>query len=148
MSRAAFIERNGGLYPMDADGEEIIKAMAGKKAMVNVHVPRNIRHHRLLFCLMKKLMDGGAWSGSKDDLLDYLKIATHLVRTLIDPADGKTYFVPESINFESMDQVAFARWFERVVYVVCQRLLPGHDWEELRDEIIDAVDGDLGQRAA
>lgn len=132
---------------MDADGREIVAAAKGKRVMLNVHVARNIRHHRLLFYLISKLMDSGAWDGTKDGLLDYIKIATHHVSTLVGP-DGRTYFVPQSIAFESLDQAAFRRFFDRAVYVVCERLLPGYDWEALRDEITDAIDGNLAWRAA
>jgi hypothetical protein len=96
---------------------------------------------------MTKLIDGGAWGGSKDDLLDYLKIAARHVKTIVG-ADGKVHYVPLSIAFESLDQVAFNRIFDRFLYVVCESLLPGEDWEKLRDEIVKAADGDLSQRYA
>ncbi len=146
MTKAAFAKINGALVPMDADGREFMAALIeGKRVMVSVHVARNVRHHRLLFGLMKMLTDGGAWQGNAEDLLDYLKIAARLVKTVVG-ADGQVYHVPQSIAFESMDQVAFNRFFERAVYVVCERLLPAQNWEALRDEIIEAVDGDVARR--
>lgn len=148
MAKAAFMKRSGALVPMDNDGREMMAAMKeGRHVMVAVHTPRNVRHHRLLFLLMEMLIDGGAWGGSKDDLLDYLKIAARHVKTIIG-ADGKTYFVPRSIDFESMDQASFTRFFDRCLYVVCERLLPGQDWQALREEIATAAEGDLARRAA
>lgn len=148
MAKAAFIKRNGVLVPMDEDGRDLVAAMKdGRQVMVNVHPARSPRHHRLLFALLKLLVDGGAWQGDRDDLLDYLKIATHLVRTIVG-ADGTVYHVPKSIAWESMDQAAFARWFDRAIYVVCARLVPGQDWQALRDEIIESVDGPLRPRIA
>lgn len=148
MSKAAFIERDGAFWPMDADGREIIASTKGKRCMVNVHVPRNLRHHRLFFYLVQKLLDGGAWHGTKESFEDYIKIATHHVRTVIEPGSGKVYFIPDSIDFASMDQPKFRRFFDRAIYVVCERLVPGQNWEALRDEIIEAVDGDAQRRAA
>lgn len=146
MSKGAFIERDGGFFPMDDDGREIMTASKGKRVMLSVHVPRNIVHHRLLFYLINMLCEGGAWKGDREDLLDYLKIATRHVSTIIDPATGEVFYKTKSISFESMDQAAFRRFFDRAVFIACERLLPGQDGEALRDEINVAVEGDIGEQ--
>ena len=146
MTKASFIKRNGGLFPTGRDGEELLREWAdGKECMVKVHVPRNIRHHRLLFALLNTIVDSGAWDGTTETLLDWCKIGTGHVRTIVGP-DGKTYFVPKSIKFESMAQDKFSRWFDRVIWLICDRLLDGQNWEGLRDEIYTAVDGGLSDQ--
>ena len=146
MSKAAFIERDGGLFPLDDDGREMVAAVKGKRVMVTAHAPRNLQHHRLLFALLRRICESGAWQGDEEGLLEWLKIGTHHVRTVVGP-DGKVYYVPESINFESMSQDKFRRFFDRAVYLICSRLLDREDWKWLRDEVSDAVDGGLTERA-
>ncbi|MBB3997250.1 DUF1367 family protein [Aureimonas pseudogalii] len=129
------------LIPTDEDGRDMVRALKSMKdVIVDVHAARNPRHHRMLFLLFKKLEDGGAWEGDMDSLLDWMKFATGHVRTVIDH-NGQVHTVPKSIAFESMDQAQFSRWFSRVLFVICERLLQGHSWEALRDEIVEVTDG-------
>src|SRR5690606_1964863 len=99
----------------------MLQAMqAGKQVMVNVHAPRNPRHHRLLFAIYQKLVDGGVWEGDQDSFLDWCKYGTGHVRSSIDHM-GNMHYVPKSIAFESMGQDKFARFFDRVCYLVFHR---------------------------
>jgi len=146
MARALFRKQGRTLTPIDDDGCEFIDAIKdGKQVMVSAHVPRNPVHHRKLFLLLKKIIDGGAWDGDTDTLLTWLKIATHHVDTIIGP-DGQTYYVPKSIDFASLDQAAFARFYDRAVFVISTRLLGSEDWRALRKEIDDILDRDLRRR--
>lgn len=147
MSKAAFIERDGALWPMDDDGREMLTAAKGKRVMVHVHAARNILHHRLLFACLRDICQAGAWDGDEESLLAWLKIATGLVDMIVGP-DGKPYYVPRSVAFESMAQDAFSRWFERACFVISSRLLKSDKWEELRDRFTAAVDGGLPDRRA
>lgn len=145
MSKAAFIHQMigpiHGLFPADEEGTDLLKAMAqGKEVMVTVHAPRNPKHHRLFFALLRKMIDGGVWEGDEDGLKDYLKYATGLVDTKVDHIGG-VHYVPRSIAFESMDQAGFNKFFDRACYVVANNLLGGADWIELRDEIVNLVEG-------
>lgn len=143
-SKAAFEERDGGFFPLDDDGREMVRAARGKRLMLSAHVPRNLMHHRLLFHLLRRVCEGGAWSGDEESLLIWLKLRTHQVRAIVGP--DKTHFVPDSISFESMDQLAFSKWFERAVHIICTELLGRDDWQWLRDEVAAAVDGRLPER--
>lgn len=146
MTKAAFIKVHGALVPNETEAILLMQAWPdGKELMVSLHVPRNIRHHRLLFALLNEVIEGGAWDGDTDDLLDWCKYGTSYVRTAVGP-DGQVHMVPKSINFESMPQDKFSRWFDRVIWLVCDRLLAGHDWEALRADIYIAIDGDLPER--
>lgn len=140
MTRAAFIRRNGGLHPVDDDGRALVAALPDKPVMVSIYAKRNARHHRLLFRLLEMVRDGGAWDGSADTLLDFLKIATGHVRTVVDPGTGRAVFATKSIAFDEMGQDAFRRWFDAAVQVICERLLNRADWESVRDEVIATVD--------
>lgn len=150
-TKAAFIKRRIAgtdcLVPMDEDGREIMAALSeDRQVMVKVHAARNVRHHRMLFALLRRCTDAGPWDGDEESLLTWLKIGTGLVDTVIGP-NGKPYYLPRSIAFESMSQDRFARWFDRAVYLISTRILGCDDWQKLRDEIAEIVDGDLGRRA-
>lgn len=145
MSKAAFTHEKLGpvhvLAPVDEEGRELLEAMpTGKSVMVDIHAARNVKHHRLLFALFRKLMDGGAWAGDEEELLDRCKYAVGLVDTKIDHR-GEPHYVPRSIAFESMDQARFNKFFDRVCYYVAANLLGGEDWIALRDEIVNTVEG-------
>jgi len=129
------------LVPMDEDGRALMEKLAGgKPVMVNVHSPRNPRHHRLFFALYAKLVEGGVWEGDEESFLDWAKFGAGHVRRSIDHL-GNMHYVPKSISFESMDQVKFARFFDRVCYLVFSRLLDGDGtWEKLRDDVTAMVD--------
>jgi hypothetical protein len=135
------------LVPTSEEGVEQISALKdGKEVMVHLHAARNPRHHRLMFLLLHKVIDGGAWDGDMDSILDAVKIACGHVERIIG-LDGKTYYQVKSISFESMAQDAFTRFFDRAVFYVSTRLLGNDDWETLRDEVIAAADGQQGRQA-
>lgn len=144
-SKASFTHEMIGpihvLAPTDEEGREILEAWPkGKEVIVSVHVARNPKHHRLLFALIRKLIEGGAFDGDENSLLIYLKYATGLTDPVADH-NGDIHWVPRSIAFESMDQAHFNRFFDRACYVVAQNLLGGEDWIALRDEIVNTVEG-------
>lgn len=152
MTKAAYIVAQTGagrvLVPVDDDGREQIGALRpDKPVIVHVHAARNPGHHRMLFAVFKLLQESGVWEADMDGLLEWMKYATNKVRTSIDH-NGNAHIVPKSIAFESMPQDEFKRWFDRVIYVICERLLPDFDggWEALRDAIVEIVNGDLQQR--
>lgn len=135
------------LVPTTDEGREQLAALkAGKEVMAHIHAPRNIKHHKMFFSLLHKVIDGGAWEGDTDSLKDAVKIATHHVELVIG-LDGETYLRLLPLTFESMPQDKFNRFFDRAVYYVSTKLLGNEDWETLRDEIAEIVDGDLGRQA-
>jgi len=148
MSKAVFVRHDGALRPADGQALELLQTIeSGKLVMVHIHIARNPRQHRLLFALIRMVIDGGAWEGDTDSLLDYIKYGVGHTRTSMD-AQGNAHIVPASINYESMPQDKFARFFDRAVWLICQRLLANDDWEAVRDDVIAAVDGPYSSEAA
>lgn len=135
MPKAVFsrerINNHAVLVPMDEDGQLLLAAWKiGKRVMVDVHVPRNPGHHRLMFAIFKMLADAGVWEGDMDAFLDWAKYATGWVRVTIDHR-GEAHTVPKSIAFESMDQTAFRDFFDRLMAAISERLLGG-DGDNMR----------------
>lgn len=135
------------LVPTSQDGLDQIDALkADKEVMVHLHAARNPKHHRMFFALLNKVIEGGAWDGDLESLMDAVKIeAGHVERTF--GLDGRMFLRIKSINWESMPQDKFSRFFDRACFYISNRLLGSEDWEALRDDVVKIVDGDLGARA-
>lgn len=137
MAKAIFRKRGRSLVPVDQEGLDVLAALRNERDVeVVLKQPRNPRHHRLLFALLNFITTHSDLFASTEAALTGLKIACGLVDPYIDPASGKTFFVPRSISFSSMDQTAFAAFFDRAVYVVTERWMPaGTTAESVRAEI-------------
>ena len=72
-----------------------------------------------------------------EDLLSVLKVAAGHY-TSVPTADGEIR-VPNSVSFSAMDQTEFERFWDRVVTVVCEQIVPGMDREDLERELMGMV---------
>ena len=146
-TKALFHKAKGALHPVTDDARDVMRALAdGSDVMVTVTAPRNPKHHRLFFALLKRIVDSGAWPYDVDSLLEWIKYRVGHVRVL--DVGGRRYVTPKSIAFASMGQDKFRRFFERAVYHLSTEILGDPNWESLRDEIIAAVDGPYQGRQA
>lgn len=140
-AKGYFGSAGGVLVALDDIGQRIIWSVAKRRngALVDVHTPRNPRHHRLMFALLNEVIEAGAWDGSTDALLIWCKVAAGHVETTIGPT-GELVYIPKSIRFEAMDQTSFNRFFDAAISAVCTRLLVGADAYLLRMHIEQQVD--------
>ena len=53
--------------------------------------------------------------------------------------DGKEIHIPKSISFSAMDQSAFDAFWDRVVTVVCEQIIPRLSRDDLERELLDLV---------
>lgn len=132
-----FVRRGNGLYPADMHADELFSTFKdGEEVLVRVWKPRNIKHHRKLFALLRLVCHNsdGKWQ-DEEELLDAIKLGTGLSQPR-QRLDGTIYRVPRSIAFASMGQAAFDRFYKRAVYLMGQIL--GVDPETLLEETKDA----------
>jgi hypothetical protein len=135
LNAVCMIRRNTGLVPADIHADDFIALIPmGKEVMVTVRRARNPKHHRLLFALLKKVIDNTDQWASIEHLLDEVKLATGLAEVRINLITGKPYAVPGSISFAAMGQDKFEVWFEQAVVILAGVL--GVGAEVLRDEIL------------
>lgn len=129
-----FLRRGNTLVPADLAAEEFLSEIAdGREVMVTVRKARSPQHHRWFFALLRKAAENSDDFGSEDELLDALKLATgHCERRM--KLDGSMYLAPKSINFASMDQTAFKRFYNRCAFLLATKIL-GCTPEELMGEI-------------
>jgi hypothetical protein len=144
----AFTKRKGSLWPSDPIAEEMIEKLKdGKEVLVTIRRARNPQHHRLLWAMLRKVVDNSDQWASEAVLLDELKLATGLAEVRVNLLTGKPYAVPGSISFAAMDQTKFSAWFDQAVHLLATRVLKCAP-QELIDEIT-AMAGprDMGRAA-
>ena len=131
-----FVKRRGALWPADIMSDEFMSRVGeGKEIMVTPRRARNPRHHRLLFAMLRKVVENTDQWASEAELLDNLKLATGLAEVRVNLLTGKPYAIPASISFAAMDQTKFAAWFDQAVAILAMRVLRVAP-SELREEIM------------
>lgn len=144
MTTEIAMRREGNrLAPVDQiAADELGHVQIGKDVMVTVRAPRNIRQHRLAWALAQKISEACDWLHDREDAMDWLKIKSRHVKLLHNPVTGSVAVIPKSIAFASLDQAAFSRLLNRMIYVICSEIVPGLDENALRQEIMAMVNGD------
>lgn len=152
MSKAAFIRRGKGMFPLDKEGETMILALPEcKPVMGTFKGARNVRHHRMFFALMKVLAENTDLFGGDVELARKTILTDCRECDLwVHPLTGEVRVEVRSMSFEKMDQAHFSRLFDRALYVICNNYLAGADAEEVRAQVYEIVDGPaaIGRRVA
>ena len=137
MSKFLATKHLGALRPADEAGCEALRRLGnGDVVTVEIKKSRNIRHHRLFWALMTVVhdnMDTDRYP-TVEDLAAAIKIASGL-RTRIELPNGDVGFIPGSIAFHKMDQIAFSEFYDRVCDLIAKHFLPGVTSAELKQEV-------------
>lgn len=152
MTTFVLTRRGDALVPVDEEDREVVSRLReGEPLRVDIKARRNVRQHRLYWALVRLLQKNTDLWGSEEAASDSLKLAAGHVDQVMNPLTGEIQLKPRSIAFEKMEQAQFNRFFNRVLYIVSERLL-GVANDELRGQVFDLVDGperaSLGRRAA
>jgi hypothetical protein len=140
MTEYAMRREGTHLVPVDPiSAEEIAEIPTTADLLVTVRTPRNPRQHRLAWALADKVAEACDWLNDRSEAMDYLKMKAHHVRIMVEPKSGKTFIVPRSIAWASLPQAAFNRFFNRIVWIVCNDIVPGLKEKDLRDELTKMV---------
>lgn len=133
LSGRCFVRRGNALIPADEHAEDFLHEIAeGREVIVTVRKARSSQHHRMFFAMLRKVVDNSEQWASEDVLLDDLKLATGHCELRRNALTGAAIMAPRSINFASMDQTAFRRFFDRCCYVLAQA---GIDIDQLMTEV-------------
>ena len=137
----SFVIRQGRLVPSDIMSEELLQSIGeGKEILVTIRRPRNPKHHRLLWALLRKVTDNtDRWKTEKLLLRD-LKKMTGLYEVYINQFTGEEEIELLSISFAAMAQDPFNEWFGRAIHVISTQVLHC-DGTALFDEVMDMVEG-------
>ena len=127
----------GALMPADDMATEVFENIKnGELVMVTILKPRNLKHHRLYWGLVSLVWDQCDQDRypTRSDLHNALKIFAG-IRTRIVLPDGTKGFIPGSVSFSSMDQMAFNQFYDTICDIVARDVLPGIDERDLRMEV-------------
>lgn len=132
------------LVPVDeVSAEEVRLIPTTQDLLVTVKTPRNVRQFRLAWALAQKVSEAVDFLHDRDDAMSWLKLKSRHVTMLQNPRTNQVAIIPKSISFASLGQDAFARIFNRMVYVTCTEIIPGLNDGELRAELEKMVGAEV-----
>lgn len=122
------------------DYDQVKKINVGTEVKAKITNPRNPKHHRKFFALLRlvklNLPEELEIFQNGDLLLNEIKIQLGHFEMYLS-VDGNAYYKEKSISFGSMDQTEFEEFYSRTIDVVLKYFLKGTDREELIKEVID-----------
>lgn len=130
---------SGHLCPIDDAGRMAVGRLpAGETVAVEFKRPRNLGHHRKFWALVSLIYQNQTHYNSPEALCDVIKVlAGYCVVTR--GKGGREIHIPKSISFAAMDQTEFDQFWDRVVTVVCEQIIPGLSRKDLESELLDLV---------
>jgi hypothetical protein len=124
------------LVPVDeVSADQICQIPTTKSLLVEVKTPRNVRQFRLAWALAQVVGEAVDFLHDREDSMSWLKIKARHVTMLQNPRTKQVAIIPKSIAFASLSQDAFNRIFNRMVWVVCNEIIPGLQEGALRAEL-------------
>jgi hypothetical protein len=125
----------GDLTPADAAaGKYMVGLKEGTRVWVEVKRARNPERHALYWAIIGKIFPNQDRWATPDTLHQAIKIATGLSVDIVLP-NGKMATIPQSIAFEKMTEDDFCHYIDRVIKLVCEKIIPGMKDDELRAEL-------------
>lgn len=140
MKKALCIKYMNGLRPADEAAEQYFAKIADRELVsVQVSRPRNLQFLKKYWVLVSKVWENlpeesKARYPSTDDLDGAIKIAVGL-RTRIQLPNGDVGFIPGSIAFHNMDEFEFSEFYNRVIDLIAEYIIPNINKDLLREEI-------------
>lgn len=138
MASELFLTRQGPrLLPSTLADAEVVDGLSSGteyRAVLTRAQGRSIRHHRLLFGLIKIIRDNYPEPLTTKAITGTLKLLTGHVE-VVKLATGQIVMTPSSISFEAMDQDAFNKWFPKAVDAMCREFVPGLTADDAMREI-------------
>lgn len=130
--RLELVKAPRGIAPATEQDEERLRLVrVGDLLPVQLpRRPRNGKHHRLLWALVRFLAQNHPRLQSEQAVMLELKIrAGHYVERIT--SQGEIIFVPKSIAYDEMEQTEFAAFYTRAFQVTVTELLPDLPPDEL-----------------
>lgn len=127
-----------GFTPLDHERDKLRHVKVGDIIEVTFKKPRSQQHHKLFFALLSLVHENLPERAvtqfpTVENLLDALKLETGYYETRF-MMDGRVYRRPASISFASMDQTAFAEFYDRASKALVGHFFPGTPVEQWQQE--------------
>lgn len=135
-------KRSGALYPSDETSQSYFNKIAScKNIFVRIQTPRNIKHHRKLFALLKLVVDNTECFESTKVLLNYIKLNIgycEIHKIKIPNLDIDTYIqYPKSMDFSTMKQEDFNIFYDKAVDFIIKNIIQNITKEEIEKQILE-----------
>ena len=132
-------EKGGRLAPADSISFESISAIGnGEYLTAKLTRPRNVKHHRKFFALLKIVFEAQDRYPTTNHLLHAIKIGVKHY-DLVHLTKNHTVIETRSISFASMAQDEFEEFYDKVVNLIVTQILPGVDSAELERQVLDII---------
>lgn len=125
----------GDLTPADELAEAAMgKLKEGATVSVEMKRARNPQRHRLYWGIIHKLFPHQDRWATPDLLHQAIKIAVGCSLDIQLP-NGKTATIPQSIAFDKMSEDQFVHLLDRVIKLICEKIIPNLQESDLRNEL-------------
>ncbi len=132
--KIALIKKDNAYFPYyDSDREAFRKHKNNVVYLAEIKQPRNLKHHKKYWALCTLVYENSEGFTGTENVSDWLKLKVGDV-DYIEVTEERTCVKPRSINFESMDQEEFSKFWDRVLPFVCERL--GCTNQEINENLI------------
>lgn len=121
------------IHPTDKKSLRDRKYSEGDEVRALISKPRNPKFHRLVMGALNMVLENQDALHTIDQLLLVVKIKLGLVETIIDPHNGKSYFIPQSIAFDAMDEGDFHVFWKQLCTLIEREYLPGMTREKMEE---------------
>ena len=138
--KLAMINQDRVLKPYyQSDENEFKKLKNNTVYFVDVKKPRNLEHHKKIFalanCVIANLPESAIWSNKESyALIKAVELELGYVEQRI-KLNGEVYLEPESISFESWDQIKFQEFYNKALPILASMI--NVSVEELENNSID-----------
>ncbi len=144
--KAMLIKTAQGLRGATAEDDEAwrrfkrrIKTLQpGKWMRIEACSPRNGKHHRKLFALLKLVAENSETYNTTERALVAIKLVSGHFETAIHPETGELIHITKTINYESMDQEEFDKFYNAAIDGVLQHILPTMD-RDTADRLLEDI---------
>lgn len=126
----------GGFEPASEHYAAMLRAKGfrrGDLVRAELTKPRNPRHHRLVFATLQRVLDNLDTAMTVEQLLTILKIKLGRAVPYVDSGTGRTYWVPESLAFDAMDESEFSVFHRDLCRVIVRDYFPNWTPEQVAE---------------
>lgn len=127
------------LAPSDMNSYDVVSAMTeGEVVRCEISRPRNARHHRLAFALLKEVYKNQQIYSTFENMYDAIKIATGLFDMFVLPG-GERVFRTRSLAWHMMDQSEFNEWWDKFLNVILNHIIPATKRADLEQRVYEML---------
>jgi len=128
------VHLDGKLLAYSAYDQEKIELLPkGKPLKAQFTQSRSIPENNLYWAMLRVTIDNHEYFTQPEPLHRMLLAALGLVEPFID-IDGNMQMIPSSTAFDKMETDAFQRYFSDAANLICQKILPGTNPDDLIHE--------------